>query len=138
MLESQINMIINELGVNIIEKEFLDADGHYIAEINAIIIKSSLSNWDKEKTILHELGHACKHHKDYYLYNLAFSLHSKMEYEADCYMIEKLLDGYLVNTNMELSEVNYMKFIEDTDINPYYEPIVKNMLIERMCLYEAM
>lgn len=137
-MESQINMIINELGVNIIEKEFLDADGHYIAEINAIIIKSSLSNWDKEKTILHELGHACKHHKDYYLYNLAFSLHSKMEYEADCYMIEKLLDGYLVNTNMELSEVNYMKFIEDTDINPYYEPIVKNMLIERMCLYEAM
>ncbi len=137
-MESQTNMIINELSVSIIEKEFLDANGHYIAEINAIVVKSSLSNWDKEKTILHELGHACKHHKDYYLYNLAFSLHSKMEYEADCYMIEKLLDGYLVNTNMELSEVNYMKFIEDTDINPYYEPIVKNMLIERMCLYEAM
>lgn len=137
-MESQINMIINELGVNIIEKEFLDANGHYIAEINAIVVKSSLSNWDKEKTILHELGHACKHHKDYYLYNLAFSLHSKMEHEADCYMIEKLLDGYLVSTNIELSEVNYMKFIEDTDINPYYEPIVKNMLIERMYLYEVM
>ncbi|WP_270344601.1 ImmA/IrrE family metallo-endopeptidase [Enterococcus thailandicus] len=137
-MESQINMIINELGVNIIEKEFLDANGHYIAEINAIVVKSSLSNWDKEKTILHELGHACKHHKDYYLYNLAFSLHSKMEHEADCYMIEKLLDGYLVSANIELSEVNYMKFIEDTDINPYYEPIVKNMLIERMYLYEVM
>lgn len=137
-MESQINMIINELGVNIIEKEFLDANGHYIAEINAIVVKSSLSNWDKEKTILHELGHACKHHKDYYLYNLAFSLHSKMEYEADCYMIEKLLDRYLISTNMELSEVNYMKFIEDTNINPCYESIVKSMLVERMYLYEVM
>lgn len=138
MLESQINMIINELGVNIIEKEFLDANGHYIAEINTIIVKSSLSNWDKEKTILHELGHACKHYKDYYLYNLAFSLHSKMEYEADCYMIEKLLDRYLISTNMELSEVNYMKFIEDTNIDPCYESIVKSMLVERMYYYEAM
>lgn len=138
MLESQTNMIINELSVSIIEKEFLDANGHYIAEINAIVVKSSLSNWDKEKTILHELGHACKHHKDYYLYNLAFSLHSKMEYEADCYMIEKLLDRYLISTNMELSEVNYMKFIEDTNINPCYESIVKSMLVERMYCYEAM
>lgn len=131
-------MIIDELGIDIMERECLDANGHFIAEINAIVIRSNLSHWERTKTLLHELGHACKHHKDYYLYNIAFSLHSKMEYEADCYMIEKLLDNYLLETELDPQQVNYMKFIEDTNLDPCYESLVKNMLLERVCLYEAM
>jgi Zn-dependent peptidase ImmA (M78 family) len=131
-LEGQINMIINELGVKVMEREFLDANGHYVAEMNTIVINGKLSKREKLKALLHELGHACKHHKDYYLYNIAFSLHSKMEYEANYYMIEKLLDSYILATGLEPQQINYMKFIEDAGLNPSYEPEVKKILAERV------
>lgn len=77
-LDSQIEMIINELGVKVEERENLDADGHYVAYMNTIVIKANLSKYRRQRTLLHELGHASKHHDNYSLYNLAFSLHSKM------------------------------------------------------------
>ena len=55
-MRKQIEMIVKELGVIILEKEDLDADGHYIASINTIVLKGSLDEWNKRKTLLHELG----------------------------------------------------------------------------------
>lgn len=137
LLESQIKKIVDGLGVEIILSDSLDADGHYISAIDTIIINDTLSDWKKRKALLHELGHASKHKKNSYLYNLTFSLHSKMEYEANCYMIEKLLDDYLLKTELDPHEVNYMKFIDDIKLDHCYEPIVKNMLVERICYYQA-
>ncbi|HDT8053766.1 TPA: ImmA/IrrE family metallo-endopeptidase, partial [Enterococcus faecalis] len=54
LLRKQIEMIVKELGVIILEKEDLDADGHYIASINTIVLKDSLDEWNKRKTLLHE------------------------------------------------------------------------------------
>ena len=121
-MDSQIEMIINELGVKVEERENLDADGHFVACMNTIVIKANLSNYRRQRTLLHELGHASKHHDNYFLYNLAFSLHSKMEYEADRFMIEKLLDRYIAKSELEPHNINYMKFIED---NNYCEDISK-------------
>ena len=61
-LDSQIEMIINELGVKVEERENLDADGHYVACMNTIVIKANLSKYRRQRTLLHELGHASKHH----------------------------------------------------------------------------
>lgn len=48
-MDSQIEMIINELGVKVEERENLDADGHYVACMNTIVIKLIyLSIEDKE------------------------------------------------------------------------------------------
>lgn len=137
-LDSQIEMIINELGVKVEERENLDADGHYVACMNTIVIKANLSKYRRQKTLLHELGHASKHHDNYFLYNLAFSLHSKMEYEADRFMIEKLLDRYIAKSELEPHNINYMKFIEDNNLSIRFEPLVKELLKVRIYCYAAL
>lgn len=127
-IERKIKKIIKHLGVTIMERDGLDADGHYIAHINMIVIDASLSKWDKLKTLLHELGHASKHQNDYKMYNLSFSLHSKMEYEADCYLVKEILDNYMIEADLEPRQVNYMKFIEATELDSKFEPFVKELL----------
>lgn len=137
-LENKIKRIASELGVDILENDSLDADGHYIAKYNLIVIKSSLSEKEKLKIILHELGHASKHHDNHYLYNLTFSLHSKMEYEATCFMIEHLLDSYLAKADLEPQDINYMKFIEDNNLNTKFELLIKELLKEKNFAHPAM
>jgi Zn-dependent peptidase ImmA (M78 family) len=127
-VELKVKKIIKKLGVTVTERCGLDADGHYIARINTIVINASLSKWEKLKTLLHELGHASKHQNNYEMYNLSFSLHSKMEYEADCYLIKEILDNYMVAADLEPHQVNYMKFIESTEIDSKFEPLVKELL----------
>ncbi|EIA7728999.1 ImmA/IrrE family metallo-endopeptidase [Enterococcus faecalis] len=132
LLRKQIEMIVKELGVIILEKEDLDADGHYIASINTIVLKGSLDEWNKRKILLHELGHASKHQHNYQLYNLAFSLHSKMEHEADVFMIDNLLDDYMSKTGLTVEQVNYMRFIEDADIDARYEECIRTLLFNKL------
>lgn len=127
-IELKIEKIIKKLGVTVMEKEGLDVDGHYIACMNTVVIKASLSKWEKLKTLLHELGHASKHQNDYEMYNLSFSLHSKMEYEADCFLVKEILDNYMIAADLEPSQVNYMKFIEATEIDSKFEPFIKDLL----------
>ncbi|EOC6325915.1 ImmA/IrrE family metallo-endopeptidase, partial [Enterococcus faecium] len=70
--------------------------------------------------------------------NLAFSLHSKMEYEADRFMIEKLLDRYIAKSELEPHNINYMKFIEDNNLSVRFEPLVKELLKARIYCYAAL
>ncbi|HBC2646162.1 TPA: ImmA/IrrE family metallo-endopeptidase, partial [Enterococcus faecium] len=106
--------------------------------MNTIVIKANLSKYRRQRTLLHELGHASKHHDNYFLYNLAFSLHSKMEYEADRFMIEKLLDRYIAKSELEPHNINYMKFIEDNNLSVRFEPLVKELLKARIYCYAAL
>ncbi|MBD9712270.1 ImmA/IrrE family metallo-endopeptidase [Enterococcus faecium] len=131
-------MMLSELGVKVEERENLDADGHYVAYMNTIVIKANLSKYRRQRTLLHELGHASKHHDNYFLYNLAFSLHSKMEYEADRFMIENLLDSYIAKSELEPHNINYMKFIEDNNLSVRFEPLVKELLKARIYCYVAL
>ncbi len=40
-----------------------------------------------------------------------------MEYEADRFMIENLLDSYIAKSELEPHNINYMKFIEDNNLS---------------------
>jgi Zn-dependent peptidase ImmA (M78 family) len=128
-LDSQIEMIINELGVKVEEKEHLDADGHYIACMNTIAIKANLSEHRRRKTLLHELGHATKHHNNYRLYNLAFALHSKMENEAEEFMIEKMIEARFNDPEFDPSAFNVINFLESHQIDLNYEHVVKEFML---------
>lgn len=55
-----------------------------------------------------------------------------MEYEADCFMVEKLLDEYLNSTGIAPERINYMKFIEDAKIDARYEDWVKTLLFNKL------
>lgn len=91
MLENKIKKIINELGVKVIYDERLEDEGHYIPFLNIIVINNKLLEFDQKKALLHELGHACKHKEEYVLYKTTYTYLSKMESEANNYMISELI-----------------------------------------------
>lgn len=127
-MQGQIEKIIKKVGVTVVYNDLLDADGHYISEINVIVINSSRPEIEQQKALLHELGHACKHHNYFHLYNVTFALHSKMECEADYYMIERLLYNYMNTFDLEMDNVNYMNFIDYAGLSSNYEPIVIELI----------
>lgn len=126
-MDREIDELIKELGVDVIYVPRLDAAGKYIAAINTIVIDDRLSERDKQRVLLHELGHAAKHQKNYELYNCAYSLHSKMENEANEFMLDNLVKSYIRTVDLDGNYLNYMKFIEDNEIDTRYEPIVKKL-----------
>lgn len=98
--------IVEELKISIVYDDCLESSGHYVAIINTIVINSNLNDYEKEKVLLHELGHAAMHQDNYKLYKLTFSLHSKMESEAEDYMISNFIEeyNYQYNYSMMLEE----------------------------------
>lgn len=126
-MDSEVNELIKELGVDVIYVLRLDAEGKYIAAINTIVIDDRLSERDKQRVLLHELGHAAKHQKNYELYNCTFSLHSKMENEANEFMLDNLVKSYIRTVDLDGNYLNYMKFIEDNEIDTRYEFVVKEL-----------
>nr|WP_242704559.1 ImmA/IrrE family metallo-endopeptidase [Enterococcus sp. 665A] len=134
-MDSRIKKIVDTLKVAILYRGGMDKPGHYIAAINTIVLKEGLTEQDEMRVLLHELGHASKHHKNYYLYNLTFSLRSKMESEAEQYMIKTMLDQYLSAPDIDVLHFNYMKFIENNELDPKYEYVVREMVLDY--LYHA-
>ncbi|MFI3605708.1 ImmA/IrrE family metallo-endopeptidase [Vagococcus fluvialis] len=110
----RLKNIIEELRVRIIYEDCLETDGHYIAAINTIVINNSLNDYQKSKVLLHELGHAAMHQDNYRLYKLTFALHSKMESQADNYMIDNFIEE---NDN----QFNYSMIMEEFNIGIGYD-----------------
>ncbi|HCR3796272.1 TPA: ImmA/IrrE family metallo-endopeptidase [Enterococcus faecalis] len=129
-MDSQIKELIKALGVIVIYDE-IENDAYYMARFNLIVVNFRLSEFNQKKALLHELGHACEHQENYPLYKTAFALRSKMEYEANCFMIEKLLDEYLDRTGIAPERVNYLRFLEDAKIDLSFELYTKKLLLNR-------
>lgn len=110
----RLKNIIEELRVKIIYDDCLETDGHYLSVINVIVINNNLSDYNKEKVLLHELGHAAMHQDNYRLYKLTFVLHSKFECEANNYMIDSFIEE---NDN----QFNYSMLMEEFSIGIGYD-----------------
>lgn len=126
MFESYIKKISADLNVSIIYVHLEEDEAHYFPIIDLIVVNQNLSEYNQQKAILHELGHAAKHKGEMSLYNLAFNLHSKMENEAEEFMIEQLILHYLEYTDKD--NINWLKFMEDYEIEPKYEFVVKELM----------
>ncbi|MEB6147354.1 ImmA/IrrE family metallo-endopeptidase [Enterococcus casseliflavus] len=131
-MDAKINSIVSQLNVSIVHADKMDADGHYIAAINTIVLDSSLSERKEKVTLLHELGHAAKHMKNYELYNLAFSLRSKMEQEAEEFMIEQMVEVRFHDPEFNPEAFNSINFLESYDLDVKYESVVKEFMTRYM------
>lgn len=116
----RLKNIIEELKVKIVYDDCLGTDGHYLAVINVIVINNNLSDYRKKKVLLHELGHAAMHQDNYKLYKIAFALHSKMENQADSYMIDNFIEE---NDN----QFNYSMIMEEFSIGIGYDTRYQNI-----------
>ncbi|AUB52191.1 ImmA/IrrE family metallo-endopeptidase [Enterococcus mundtii] len=134
-MDAKINDIISQLNVSVVyveKAEQMDADGHYLAAINTIVLDSSLSERKEKVTLLHELGHAAKHMKNYELYNLTFSLRSKMEQEAEEFMIKQMIETRLHDPDFSPEAFNTINFLESYDLDIRYETIVKKFMTQHI------
>lgn len=129
-MDRRIKNIAKELGVEIEFDSTLDKPGHYVAALNLIVINGNMDDFDTKKALLHELGHASRHKNNYFMYKLAFSLHSTMEREAERYMIKELLEEYISSSDIEIQYMNYMNFIEGAELDVSYESMVRELFLE--------
>lgn len=127
-LDIRIKRIIKELDVKIEYRYDIDKPGYYIPVLNIIILYSGLSELEEACVLLHELGHAAEHQKNYILYNQTAALHSKMETQADRYMVKKVLDFYLEDPMLQPETFNVVRFLENNDLGLEHESFVKNLL----------
>ena len=108
-IDRHIKDLIFQLGLSVVYCEDMDSNGHYIELIDVIAIKSGLNELDEQLTLLHEIGHACKHKGQTELYNLAFSLHSKLENEAEMFM-----ETYKINMKYEYVVRSLLSYYADS------------------------
>lgn len=122
----QIEKLLKANGIDVVYMD-LDNAGYYDSITRVMFINENATELEIKKAILHELGHGVLHDEFNVLYRLPVPK-LKMENEADCYMIDQLLKEYLSINGIEVRNVNYMKFIEDINIDPRYEETVKELL----------
>lgn len=129
-MDKSIKDIVEELQVEIVYNPLLDDAGHYVPEYNLILINSNLDEFFMTKTLLHELGHAAQHQGNQSLYNATFVMHSKMENEAEEFMVKHLVRQYMDLIDADPSAVNYMNFIESNELDVSMEELVKEAFLE--------
>lgn len=136
-MDSLIKKIVEMLQVTVRYTTEIKKDAYCFPNLNLIIINSCNSEREQQKNLLHELGHLAKQRNNYQLYNLTFALHSKMENEAEEFMIEKMLEVKLNDPDFEPSSFNYINFLESYDIETRYEPVVKDFMTKYLVGFSA-
>lgn len=122
-----IKRIIGELGVVVIVGK-LDNPGYYDPVHNAIFVNEGLDELQHEIVLVHELGHAALQQSEYELYDATINMKSKMEYEANYFMIEWLFDKYVKVTDIDPEDVNAFEFMRQNDIPSKDEYMVREII----------
>ncbi|WP_429967889.1 ImmA/IrrE family metallo-endopeptidase [Enterococcus sp. AZ046] len=126
----RMKALLNTEGISLYFLD-LDCDGYYDSTNRVILINQNLSELDALKSIYHELGHGVLHDDLEALYKLTIP-RSKMEYEADCFMLDQLLIDYMEVNDLMPRQVNPIYFIESSDLDFKYERNVKDLLCQHI------
>ncbi|MEY8737992.1 ImmA/IrrE family metallo-endopeptidase [Lactobacillus sp. AN1001] len=126
-VDTKIKDLIRKLDITICYDPNLDSDGRYIADFNFIALKSGLSEEQEFKALVHELGHTCDHHNCLDSYERALN-GSRMERQANNFMLSETLEQYISINGLEPWQVNYINFLNDVGLDYSYIPIVQACL----------
>lgn len=58
--------------------------------------------------------------------------HSKMEYNANRYMVAEMFNKYLLSENIDVEDVNPVEFLEQRGLILKLEPILRKIILERV------
>ena len=122
-----IKRIIGELGVVVIVGK-LDNPGYYDPVHNAIFVNEGLDELQHEVVLIHELGHAALQRGEWEVYDATINMKSKMEYEANYFMVELLFDDYMKVTDIEPEDINVFDFMRQNDIPSKDEYMVREVI----------
>lgn len=107
----KIDKLLKEYKISlfVFPADMWERSGFYFPDLRRICVNESLSKQEREKVILHELGHINhdpKHYKRLLL---------KYENQADRFMIHELLVDYLKTT--DIYDFNWVRFATQYDIS---------------------
>ncbi|VTT18261.1 ImmA/IrrE family metallo-endopeptidase [Streptococcus dysgalactiae subsp. equisimilis] len=100
----KINEILNQYNIKLFEfpDTMWDRSGFYYPDKRIIYVNQNLSQVDREKVILHELGHIEHDPKQYQRLLL------KYENQADRFMVRELIKDYL--SDHDIYSFDWLKF----------------------------
>ncbi|QLL77745.1 ImmA/IrrE family metallo-endopeptidase [Ligilactobacillus saerimneri] len=128
MFDHRIDDLLKENNITVAFLDDLDSKGLYIPEKKTIILKSELSKEEQILVLLHELGHIL-HDDDvpgsYVDYRVP---HSKMEHQANIFMLRELLHQYILTNNADPEDINCVAFLESEKLPLSLEDSVKQIL----------
>lgn len=114
-----------DIDLNFIDE--LESDGYFIPSRKLMILNPKLSEEDMIKVAMHELGHYLNDDDVVGKYN-DYVARSQMEYKANFYMIEHTLDTWCDVNNIELSDINYVAFLEANGLSLNFMSIIEKVL----------
>ncbi|CYV42060.1 cI-like repressor [Streptococcus suis] len=102
----KINELLDEFRVTlfVFHGDMWERDGLYFPDLRTIYVNANLSTEEREKVILHELGHI-NHNPEHY-----HRLLLQYENEADRFMVRELIKDYL-NDN-DVYSFNWLQFAQ--------------------------
>lgn len=111
MVKSEIKDTLKEHNISIcfFDGNELNREGFFVPSLDTVFVNNLLPEKDFDRVILHELGHI-KHSK--YSYDF---LSTKLENEANRFMIKKLLNQHL--EKIDIAEFNIVQFAKANKLN---------------------
>ncbi|RXE79414.1 ImmA/IrrE family metallo-endopeptidase [Enterococcus durans] len=119
--------LLKENGIDV-EITNIGSEGFYLPKLRTIFINQNLDELEQKKVLLHESRHALSHNELISLYSKTV-FHSKMEDEANRFMIEVLLQDYMNLFALSVDQINYMKFMDYYGIGYDCEEYIKKLLV---------
>lgn len=107
---------LQELGIELILAEIKEP-GYYLPSCKALIVNNTLDEVALKEVILHELKHVMDHSDYNDLYANSFVYHSKMEHEANFFVMDELIkenDGLF----------NFTGLIENYNVGMGYDSLI--------------
>lgn len=104
----------------------LSDSGYALLENDMIFVNEALSEEEQKRVVLHELGHFPQ--KDYVQLYHNFVQRSKMEAEANNFMVTNIVKEYIEKNDLELEQLNPVKLLEWTGLDTNYQEYVEQFL----------
>lgn len=95
-----------------------------------IIVNSTLREEEQNQAILHELGHNVYDKEVAGSYTDDDKAHSKMESNANKYMLQETLNQYRAETDIDPHDINSIDFLEHHNLNLNLDSITRTLINE--------
>ena len=82
--------------------------------------------------IMHEIGHDKYDHITTGSYQDDFAVHTKMEHNANVFMVSEMFAKYLAQGDVDIEDINPVQFLEQRGLDLSLEPVLKNIIIQRL------
>lgn len=80
----------------------------------------------------HEIGHDKFDSLVNGCYRSNDAVHSKMEYNANRYMISEMFDKYIACEGVDVEDINPVEFLEQRGLSLNLEPILRKIILEKV------